>query len=98
MQRRGQLPASSLRARAASSPPALGQTQTVSNIIAPTRPLGRQSWEWGSSWLAKISGDTLTVTAVAAQAAAESITTGLPRTHLCSTSRTCGQRYLVRVG
>jgi hypothetical protein len=50
--------------------PARGQTQAVSNIIAPTRPR-RQWWEWGSSWLAKISGDALTVTA-------ESTTTALP--------------------
>jgi hypothetical protein len=58
--------------------PARGQARAVSNIIAPTRPLGRQSSEWGSSWLAKISGNTLTVIAVAAHAAAESTTTALP--------------------
>ena len=62
---RRSVPASCLRARPAPSPSSPGQVQAVSKIM-PTRPLGRQSWEWGSSWLAKISGHTLPVTAVAA--------------------------------
>ena len=50
----------------------------------PTRPLGRQSWEWGSSWLAKISDHTLPVIAVAAHAATPITTNGNAGTPACS--------------
>jgi hypothetical protein len=50
----------------------------------PTRPLGRQSWEWGSSWLAKISGHALPVTVVAAHAATPITTTGHNLHHVAS--------------